>query len=131
METIVTTGEMEVLSALNARFINNFLGQDAREHAKIIHPDFICIESNGQIVNRDVYLENWSTDFDNSGYIYFSYDKECIHIFGNIALVRSRTTYKKWVGGFQQTGYTIFTDTYLKEEGEWRCVQVQITPVAP
>lgn len=117
------------LSALNAQFIRNFLNQDADAHSKIIHEDFICIESDGGIVQRDVYLKNWATDFENSGYASFSYDDELIRIFGDMALVRAKTVYTKNVNGKETKGYTVYTDTYLKENGQWRCVQVQITPV--
>lgn len=117
------------LSALNARFIRNFLTQDATAHSEIIHPDFVCIESNGSIVPRDVYLKNWATDFDNSGYTSFTYRDERIRIFGNTALVRAKTVYTKNSNGKEIEGYTIYTDTYLKENGKWKCIQVQITPV--
>jgi hypothetical protein len=121
--------EQSVLSELNAQFIKNFLQQDAAAHDTIIHRDFVCIESNGAIVQRDKYLKSWATDFDNSGYLSFSYSDESIRIFDTIALVTAKTTYTKLVNEKMVTGYTIYTDTYLKEAGRWKCVQVQITPV--
>jgi ketosteroid isomerase-like protein len=121
--------DKEILSELNASFIKNFLSQEVKAHDKIIHEDFVCIESNGAIVSRDVYLKNWATDFANSGYTSFTYTDEFIRIFGNMALVRARTIYTKLVDGKAREGYTIYTDTYLKENGKWQCVQVQITPV--
>ena len=120
---------MQALSAINAQFIRNFLTQDAKRHAEIIHDNFVCIESNGHIVSRQEYLHNWATDFQNSGYTSFGYQDELIRIFGNTALVRAKTVYTKTVDGQVVTGYTIYTDTYLKEEGKWKCIQVQITPV--
>ena len=117
------------LSALNAQFIKNFLNQDAKAHSEIIHKDFACIESNGAIVSREVYLKNWATDHDNSGYTSFTYTDELIRIFGNMALVRAKTVYTMNVDGKKVEGYTIYTDTYIKENGKWQCVQVQITPV--
>ena len=117
------------LSALNAKFIKNFLTQDTSSHDKIIHRDFLCIESSGAIVPREVYMKNWATDYDKSGYLSFSYSDEVIRIFGDMALVRSKTTYTKLVNGKTVEGKTIYTDTYVKEEGNWLCVQAQITPV--
>jgi Domain of unknown function (DUF4440) len=121
--------DKELLSELNARFIKNFLTQDVKAHEEIIFKDFICIESNGVIVTRDVYLKNWATDFANSGYASFTYTDEFIRIFGNMALVRARTIYTKQVDGKATDGFTIYTDTYIKENDKWQCVQVQITPV--
>ena len=121
--------DSDILSQLNKRFINNFLSQDAKAHSKLIHPDFICIESNGSIVERTDYLRAWATDFDNSGYTSFRYEDEVIRIFGNTALVRAKTVYTKFSGNEEIMGATIYTDTYIKEKGKWLCVQVQITPV--
>jgi Domain of unknown function (DUF4440)/NIPSNAP len=88
-----------ILSALNVQFIKNFLKLDVPAHGKIIHKDFVCIESNGSIVHRDEYLKNWTTDFDNSGYTSFAYKDELIRIFGNTGSVRAKTVYtKKWMG---------------------------------
>ena len=121
--------EKQQLSDLNRQFIQNFLTQDAEAHGRIIHPDFVCIESNGRIVQRDEYLKAWATDFDNSGYTSFRYEDEAIRVFGNVALVRARTVYTKGAGNMIFNGYTVYTDTYITENGQWRCVQVQITPV--
>ena len=121
--------DRRVLSELNRKFINNFLTQDAKAHSEIIHSDFVCIESNGAIVSRETYLKNWATDYANSGYTTFRYAEEFIRLFGNMALVRAKTIYTKNDAGRSVEGYTIYTDTYLKENGKWKCVQVQITPV--
>lgn len=75
---VSTQADSAILSAINKKFIDNFLKQDVQSHNKIIHKDFVCIESNGNIVPRDLYLKNWATDFDNSGYTSFSYQDEVI-----------------------------------------------------
>jgi ketosteroid isomerase-like protein len=130
MENVTNpVSDHEQLSSLNAQFIQNFLSQDVAAHSRIIHNDFVCIESNGDIVSRETYLQNWATDFDNSGYISFGYEDESIRIFGNTAFVRAKTVFTRNNNGKTETGYTIYTDTYIKENGKWQCVQVQITPV--
>ncbi|MBC7827888.1 MAG: nuclear transport factor 2 family protein [Chitinophagaceae bacterium] len=118
-----------LLSELNALFIKNFLTQDTVAHNRIIHKDFVCIEGSGEIVNRDQYIKNWATDYDNSGYKTFSFTDEVIRIFGDMALVRSKTIYTKIVDGKIIEGNSIYTDTYVKENGNWLCVQAHITPV--
>ncbi len=35
------------------------------------------------------------------------------------------------VDGIEAMGMTMYTDTYVHENGAWKCVQAQITPVAP
>lgn len=125
---MIKTDEM-VLSELNAQFIKNFITQDAVAHNKIIHPDFICIQNSGAIMERDEYLKGWEHGYENSHYTSFTYTDEFIRIFGNIALVRSRTVYTKNKDGKIINGQSVYTDTYLKEDGIWLCVQAQITPV--
>src|SRR5882762_2187695 len=83
------------LSALNKQFIRNFLQQDVAAHNEIIHPNFVCIESDGSIVHREEYLKNWASDYDHSGYQSFDYTDECIRIFHEMALVRAKTVYTK------------------------------------
>ena len=48
------------LSGLNAQFIQNFLHNDTMAHNKIIYKDFICIASNGAVINRDDYIDRKS-----------------------------------------------------------------------
>ena len=118
-----------VLSELNAKFIENFIKQDVAAHNEIIHADFVCIESSGEIVLRGEYMLDWATAFFRSGYIAFEYSDEDIRIFGDMALVRSKTTYTKKIDGIVIKGHSIYTDTYIKENGRWWCVQAHITPV--
>lgn len=121
--------DLAQLSKLNALFIQNFIKQDVAAHSAIIHDDFVCIQSSGLIVGREEYLNAWANAYTAAGYQSFEYTDELIRIFGNIALVRSRTNYTKLDNGKMIKGSSIYTDTYMKENGEWKCVQAQITPV--
>ena len=49
------------LRALNARFIHNFVTNDVPSHDAILHPDFICLSSNGMRIDRASYLKRWAT----------------------------------------------------------------------
>lgn len=125
----VAKTDIAQLSELNRQFIENFIRQDARRHDAIIHRDFVCIESNGTIVGREKYLKDWATAYKTSGYTSFSYTDEVIRIFGSTALVRSKTVYTREVDGKTVQGNSVYTDTYVKEKGHWKCIQAQITPV--
>jgi hypothetical protein len=126
----LTTNQIDStqLSALNAQFIRNFLAGDADAHSQIIYKDFDCIEGDGSIVDRQTYLKNWPTAYRRSGYTSFSYSEESIKIFGNLALVRCRTSFTKIKDGQTISGHSVYTDTYLKEKDRWWCIQAQITP---
>jgi hypothetical protein len=117
------------LSVLNAQFIKNFINSDTLAHNEIIHKDFVCIQGSGEIVGRNEYMKGWATGYKDSGYATFGHTEEFIRIFGNTALIRSRTPYTKLVNGSIVKGSSVYTDTYVKENGRWWCVQAQITPV--
>ncbi len=121
--------DMAVLRALNAQFIRNYMNNDTASHNKIINKDFVCIEGTGRIVDRETYLNEWAHGYDSKVFISFTYQDELIRIFGNTALVRSKNVYSRKIDGKIINGSTIYTDTYVKENGIWTCVQAQITAI--
>jgi ketosteroid isomerase-like protein len=119
------------LRALNARFIKNFITNDVPGHDAILHEGFICITPTGARVSRADYLKAWATGFDAACIPYFDYRDEKIDVFGDTALVRSTNRSVRVSGGVETIGMTMYTDTYVRERGQWKCIQAQITPVAP
>jgi hypothetical protein len=117
------------LSKLNAMFIHNFVTNDTISHNKIIHPDFVYISSSGNVISRKEYMKGWAHGFDPKVYKYWDYRDEFIRIFGTTALVRSINKFTTVKDGKETTGMTIYTDTYIKENGAWKCIQAQITRV--
>lgn len=122
------TGE---LRALNARFIHNFITNDVAGHDAILHEGFLCITPAGARVGRADYLKAWATGFDAARIPYFDYRDEKIDVFGDTALVRSTNRSVRLVDGVETVGMTMYTDTYVRQDGAWKCIQAQITPVAP
>ena len=119
------------LRALNARFIHNFITNDVPSHHAILHERFICITPAGARVGRADYLKAWATGFDPDRIPYFDYRDEKIDVFGDTALLRSTNKSIRMVDGVETTGMTMYTDIYVRQGGAWKCVQAQITPVAP
>ncbi len=121
--------DVDQLKALNAKFISNFVNNDSASHGRIIHHDFVCITSDGGYINRKDYLEWWAHGFD--GYQYWDYRDERISVYGNTALVRAKNKYVVIKEGKEISGMSMYTDTYVKENGTWKCVQAQISKVSP
>lgn len=117
------------LRELNARFIHNFVTNDTIAHSKIIHPRFVCITTDGKYVNRSDYLSSWAHGFD--GFKYWDYRDENIQLFNGVALVHARNKYVVTRDGKEITGMSMYTDVYVKEDGEWKCIQAQISRVSP
>lgn len=125
----IQESDRTTLSALNAKFIKNYITNDTASHNTIVHKDFVYISSSGKIIPRDVYMNNWAHDYDPKVYQSFEYSNEFIRVFGNMALVRANNTFSWVENGTLKHGKTVYTDTYVKENGRWWCVQAQITEV--
>ena len=121
--------DMAALKKLNAKFIHNFVTNDVPSHSLIIHKDFIHINTEGKYTGRTKYLENWAHGFGDIKY--WDYRNEDIKIFGNVALVHAQNKCIVIQDGKEVISYWMYTDTYIKENGEWKCVQAQIGKVGP
>jgi ketosteroid isomerase-like protein len=122
---------MDELRALNARFIHNFVTNDVASHDAILHQDFINIWPTGQRWDRASYLKYWATAFDPKIIVYWDVRDELITVIGDVALVRATNKSIRRRDGKEVTGMTTYTDTYLVADGAWKCIQAQITAVAP
>jgi hypothetical protein len=119
------------LILINRQFIMNFLNNDTVEHNRIIHPsNFLFIGTNGKLLGRKEYMQAWAHGYDKTIMPEFTLEEVRVRIFDNMALIVARTKDKKVKDGEYVTGETRYTDTYIKEKGEWKCVQVQLTRIA-
>ena len=100
-------------------------------HDAILHKDFICITPAGARVSRADYLNAWATGFDAERIPYYDYRDEVIDVFGTTALLRSTNKRVGLKDGVESVAMTMYTDVYVHEDGAWKCIQAQITPVAP
>jgi hypothetical protein len=121
---------LATLRALNKRFIHNFVTNDVPSHDAILHPAFRSMTSNGAHVERADYLRKWAHGFDGNVLVYWDMRDERISIFGDTALVSATNKWVRAKDGVETTGMTCYTDTYVRENGEWLCVLAQLTPVA-
>jgi len=119
------------LKALNARFIHNYVTNDVESHDAMMHPDFICIGPKGIRQNRADYLKQWATQFDPEVVVYWDVRDEVITIIDNVALVRSTNKRTIRRDGTETTSMSTYTDTYLFQKGQWKCIQAQIQTLPP
>jgi Domain of unknown function (DUF4440) len=122
--------DLEALRSLNARFIHNFVTNDVASHDAITHPRFLYIGSSGARVGRAEYLRAWATGFDARVILYWDLRDESIEVYGDCALVRAVNKHVQRQDGRDVTAMTAYTDIYVRERGQWLCVQAQLTPVA-
>jgi hypothetical protein len=122
--------DIDILKALNARFIHNFITNDVASHDAMLHPRFLYINAAGRRIERAPYLVDWATGFDPDAIPYWDTRDERIDIFGDMALVRAANRYVSVEGGTESIGMAAYTDVYVREGGKWLCAQAQITDVA-
>lgn len=124
-------GVLDVLRALNRRFIHNFVTNDVAGHDAILHPGFRSITSAGAHVDRASYLRQWATGFHPDQIPYWDMRDERISLHGNVALVSATNRWHRVVDGRETSGMTCYTDTYVQTSAGWLCVLAQLTAVAP
>ncbi len=105
--------------------------RDVASHDAITHPRFVNISPSGRYWGKAPYLAYWATAFHPDVVIYWDVRDEKIDIFGDVALVRATNKHIMRRDGNDVMGMTTYTYTYIREGGQWLCIQAQLTSVAP
>lgn len=121
--------DLAELQALNRRFVHHFVTRDVAAHDALLHRRFHCITPDGARMERAGYLAYWATAFDPAVLVYWDLRDERIECFGSVALVSATNRWVRSRGAATVDGATCYTDTYIREDGRWRCVLAQLTPV--
>lgn len=119
------------LGRINDQFIENFIRNDVKRHDALLHPQFLYVGADGRRQNRADYLRDWATGFDPDRIPYWDVRDEKITLVGPVALVRSTNRQVVVRDGREVASMSTYTDTYVYQHGQWRCLQAQISRVAP
>ena len=123
--------DVEILTRINEQFIRNYLNNDTVAHNKIIHPDkFLIVRSDGSLMNRRDYMLEWSKGYNKETIPEFQMLEPIVRVFGDMAVITAKTRFKYKKDGNWVIGETRYSDTYIRENGQWRCVHVQLTKMA-
>jgi hypothetical protein len=130
--------DLEVLGALNKRFIHNFVTNDVASHDTLLHPGFRAIYGAGNHIDRASYLKHWAQGFDPDVITYWDMRDQRINVYGDVALVGAANRWVRVIDGVETLGMTCYTDTYVRvgngaghgAGGAWLCVLAQLTPVS-
>lgn len=91
----------------------------------ILHDDFEIVRANGTVEDRETMLGRIAADASGRTR---GVDEERVRVFGDAAVVRSRVTLKESNGDV--VGRFWNTKTFVRSDGDWRCVAWQVTAAA-
>ncbi|MCU1284025.1 MAG: Bona fide RidAYjgFTdcFRutC subgroup [Acidobacteriales bacterium] len=109
------------LRALNERYIEAFINSDVEWYRDILSDDFVCIESDGTVLNSAQFLEQAGRQPDVKSY---KLQETNVRLYGDIALVQATGAFIKKDGS---AGLSRYTDVYLHNVGQWKVISAQIT----
>ena len=113
--------DLTTLKRLNQEYVDAFMNADVDWYKEHLAEDFVCVESDGSVLNKIQFLSNTVKGPDVIDYKLHEVD---VRIYGNAALVRATGVWIKEEGSM---GMSRYTDVYIKINNEWKAVSAQIT----
>lgn len=104
-----------------------FVKNDAAAIGRYLADDWVVIGEEGDITGRAAFLEEI-----RSGRLVFEkmdLDDMKVRSYGNAAVVIGRATSAGKYQGQAFSGQSRWTDVFVRQDGGWRCVSAQLTPI--
>lgn len=111
--------KQELVKLENA-WANAELKTDLAFFEGIFAEDFIMLDSDGVVLTKGQYIANLKSG--ESVFTSIASDNIKVHIYGDTAVVFGRETLKGHSKGVDISGQYLWTDTWVKIAGHWRCV---------
>jgi len=103
------------------------IAKDRAAIAANMAPDFRQISWRGELADKAAFLDAiMSPRLSIQPYMV---EEQDIRFYGEVALVSGRTRMQGAWDGKPFTSHYRFVDVYARQDGNWRVVSVQITPV--
>lgn len=115
------TSDKLTLVRLNQEYVDAFMNADVDWYRQHLAEDFVCIESDGSILDKAEFLTNTAKGPDVADYRLQNVD---VRIYGSAALVQATGL---WTGKNGTKGMSRYIDVYAKSGEEWKTVSAQIT----
>jgi ketosteroid isomerase-like protein len=116
-EPRVADDEKEELIRLQQEWCRAELSRDTAALSRLLADDYALVTPEGEHIPRDQLLREIGAD--GLRVISIPAEKLNVQVYGTAAVVRGLA---KWSDGSATTGQSVFTDTWVKREGKWKCV---------
>src|SRR5262245_60209405 len=113
--------DTDTLQQLNRNYCRSVEHSDVRWFDEVLADDFLNTNPDCSLVDRAAFLEQIARPATIS--VIEPHDVR-IRIFGDIAIIHARTTYRKADG---RAGAGRYTDIWARRQGRWLCVSAHVT----
>jgi len=122
-----TTDQAELAMAITQQACEAFRIGDVAAVEKLLAPRFTLVGSDAQVQSREeVLAEVRSRD---PQYEVFRNHSMTAQVYGNAAIVQGITSLKGTSGGKSFEADVRFTDTLIRDKGQWRLVVSHVTRI--
>jgi uncharacterized protein (TIGR02246 family) len=113
--------DLATLRELNQDYIRSVQTSDIGRFDEILADDFLCISSDGSLIDRRAFLEHTAHPATISNLE--AHDVN-VRLMGDVAIIHARTTFTRPDG---RPGASRYTDVWARRDGRWLAVSAQIT----
>lgn len=122
-EMELDTSDKTTLEQLNQEYVDAFMNADVDWYRQHLAEDFVCIDSDGSVLDKVQFLKNTVKGPDVADYKLHEVD---VRVYGDAALVRATGV---WTRSDGSMGMSRYIDVYVKQREEWKTVSAQISRV--
>jgi ketosteroid isomerase-like protein len=115
------TSDKTTLERLNKEYVEAFMSADVNWYEEHLADDFVCIESDGSLLNKVQFLINCAEGPDVADY---KLEDVYVRIYGGVGIVQATGLFTRKDGS---TGVSRYIDVYVKSGESWKAVSAQIT----
>ena len=109
------------LRQLNDEYVAASLAGDVAWYQAHLAEDFVCIESDGSVLDKAAFLRMTAEGSDLAEY---RLDEVHVRRYGDVALVRATGS---WTAKDGTPGMSHYTDVYVRAGQDWKAVSAQVT----
>jgi ketosteroid isomerase-like protein len=113
--------DLEILERLNRDYVASVQHSDVGRFEEILAAEFYCSNPDGSLVDRREFLRQTARPVTISG---LEASEVKIRLFGDVAIIHARTTYKA-ADGATKTGR--YTDVWARQNGTWLAISAHVT----
>ena len=113
--------DLGILEQLNRDYIASVQDGDVRRFDQILADEFYCSNPDGSLLDRAAFLAQTARPVTISG---LEATDVMIRLFGDVAIIHARTSYKTADGAAKSGRYT---DVWARQHDSWMAVSAHVT----